>query len=123
MLFPKAAPAAGSWAGPAWFWLGEETRVVGGVLGRAGLGLAWGEPGWWGRGGGKGFFEKYGFLFISDITSQRQILQMTAFLRSFFKFLPNRFRLEMKPHELVWKSVRAILHGFVVNIFKVFFKF
>ena len=31
LLLPKAAPAAGSWAGPAWFWLGGGARVVGGV--------------------------------------------------------------------------------------------
>ena len=36
--WPKAAPAAGSWAGPARFWLGGGTRVVGG--GAWGLGKA-----------------------------------------------------------------------------------
>ena len=40
----------------------------------------------------------------------------------FLNFLPNRFRLNMEPHELVWKSVTAILHIICVSIFKIFFK-
>ena len=36
-------------------------------------------------------------------------------------FLPNRFCVEMKPHELVWKSVTAILHRICVSIFMIFF--
>ena len=41
----------------------------------------------------------------------------------FLSFLPNRFRLNMEPHELVWKSVTAILHRISVSIFKVFSTF
>ena len=40
----------------------------------------------------------------------------------FLNFLPNRFRLNMEPHELVWKSVTAILHRISVSIFKICFK-
>ena len=28
----------------------------------------------------------------------------------FLNVLPNRFRLEMEPHELIWKSATANLH-------------
>ena len=40
----------------------------------------------------------------------------------FLNVLPNRFRLGMEPHELVWKSVTAILHRNCVSIFLIFFK-
>ena len=40
----------------------------------------------------------------------------------FLNVLPNRFRLEMEPHELIWKSVTANLHRYSVSIFKMFFK-
>ena len=35
--------------------------------------------------------------------------------------VPNRFCLEMEPHELVWKSVTAIMHIIFVSFFKFFF--
>ena len=70
----------------------------------------------------QGVFKKYCFLMISDMTSQSHILQMTAFLRCFWKCLPNRFCLNMEPHDLVWKSVTAILHRISVSIFKIVFK-
>ena len=41
----------------------------------------------------------------------------------FLNFLPNRFCFKPGPHELVWKSVTAILHRICVSIFMVFFKF
>ena len=44
-------------------------------------------------------------------------------LTVFPNFLPNRFRLNVEPHELVWKSVTANLHKLVVSIFKMFFLF
>ena len=40
----------------------------------------------------------------------------------FFNFIPNRFRLNMEPHELVWKSVTANLRGNCVSLFKFCFK-
>ena len=55
------------------------------------------------------------------MTSQSQISQMTAFY-GVFEFSSNRFRLNMEPHELVWKSVTANLHRISVSIFKVFSK-
>ena len=42
---------------------------------------------------------------------------------SFLNFIPNRFCFKPEPHELVWKSVTAILHRFVVSIFLIFSKF
>ena len=40
----------------------------------------------------------------------------------FLNFLPNRFCFEMEPHELIWKSVTAILHRIFMSIFMIFFK-
>ena len=40
----------------------------------------------------------------------------------FLNFLPNRFRLNMEPHELVCKSVTANLHRNSVSIFKICFQ-
>ena len=47
---------------------------------------------------------------------------MTAFLHCFFKIIPNRLCFKPEPHELVWKSVTAILHRICVDIFMIFFK-
>ena len=41
----------------------------------------------------------------------------------FLKFLPNRCCFKPEPHELVWKSVTAILHRIVVSIFMIFSNF
>ena len=38
----------------------------------------------------------------------------------FLNFIPNRFCFKPEPHELVWKSVTAILHRISVNIFLIF---
>ena len=40
----------------------------------------------------------------------------------FLKCLPNRFCFKPEPHELVCKSVTAILHRIFVSIFIIFFK-
>ena len=50
------------------------------------------------EGAKQGFFNKYGFLIIFDMTSQSHILQMTTVLLYFLNFLPNRFRLNVEPH-------------------------
>ena len=41
----------------------------------------------------------------------------------FLNFYPNRFCFIWEPHELVWKSVTAILHSFFGSIFYIFSKF
>ena len=40
----------------------------------------------------------------------------------FLNFHPNRFCFIPEPHELVWRSVWSILHGFFGSIFYLFFK-
>ena len=40
----------------------------------------------------------------------------------FLNCLPNRFCFKPEPHELVWKSVTAILHRIVVSIFRILFQ-
>ena len=47
---------------------------------------------------------------------------MTAGVPCFLNFIPNRFCFKPEPHELVWKSVTAILHRICVNIFMICFK-
>ena len=48
---------------------------------------------------------------------------MTAFVTVFLNFLQNRFCFKPEPHELIWKSVTAILHRIFVSIFMVFSNF
>ena len=47
---------------------------------------------------------------------------MTAFLQCFLNFIPNRVCFNSEPRELVWKSVRSILHRNFVSKFHIFSK-
>jgi hypothetical protein len=73
-------------------------------------------------GGGKGFFSKSMVFNYFRHDKSEPYLTDDCIFTEFSNFLPNRFRLNMEPHELVWKSVTAILHRIFVSIFKVFFK-
>ena len=73
--------------------------------------------------GGKGFFQKVWFLIYFRHNKSEPDLTDDCIFTVLFQFLPNRFRFNMEPHELVWKSVTAILHRMFVSVFKVsFFK-
>ena len=72
-------------------------------------------------GGERGFFQKVSFSNYFRHDKSEPYLTDDCILTVFLDFLPNRFRLEMEPRELAWKSVTAILHRFVVSIFKLFF--
>ena len=78
------------------------------------------ECGW---GGGKGFFQKVLFFNYFRHDKSEPDLTDDCIFTVFLNILPNRFRLEMEPHELVWKSVAAILHRISVSIFKFFSKY
>ena len=80
------------------------------------------EVGGWGGGGGeKGFSQKVGLFNYFRHDKPELDLTDDCIFTVLLNFLPNGFRPEMEPHELVWKSVTAILHRFVTRIFKVFF--
>ena len=72
-----------------------------------------------GGGRGKGFFSKSMVFNYFRHDKSEPYLTDDYIFRVFLNFLPNRFRLEMEPHELVWKSVTAILHRFFVSIFMI----
>ena len=141
----------GSWAGgSAWAWGGGEGGGCGGKGMRVGGGGGWAKGprpdplgfrpfrpglGGWGGGwvggmgmsvggwGGKGFCSKsMVFNYFRHDKSEPHFTDDCIFT-VFLNCLPNRFRLNMEPRELIWKSVAAILLRFVVSIFKVFFKF
>ena len=66
-------------------------------------------------------FQKVQFFNYFRHNKSEPDLTVDCMFTMFFNFCPNRFRLNMEPHELVWKSVTAILHRILVSIFKVFF--
>ena len=74
-------------------------------------------------GGWEGPFSKVPFL--NDFRHNKSEPDLTddCICTVFLICLPNRFCLEIEPHELVWKSVTAILHRIVVSIFMLFSNF
>ena len=72
--------------------------------------------------GGVRFQEVQFFNYFRHNKSEPYLTNDCIFYRVFVYFHPNRFCLEMEPHELVWKSVTAILHRILVSMFKVLFK-
>ena len=76
------------------------------------------ESGW---GGGKGFFQNTWFLNHFRHNKSEPDLTVDLFFTLFLNSLPNRFRLEMEPHELIWKSVTANLHRLFQSILKICF--
>ena len=71
---------------------------------------------------GKGVFSKSMVFNYFRHDKSEPDLKDDCIFTVFLNFLPNRFRLEMEPHELIWKSVTAILHRICVSIFMIFFK-
>ena len=71
--------------------------------------------------GGRGPFKKVPFSNYFRHKKSEPDLRDDYIFTVFLNFRPNQFCLEMEPHELVWKSVTAILHRILVSIFKVFF--
>jgi hypothetical protein len=128
----------GSWAGPSWFrpglggwgggWVGGEGHESGwgGAKGPrpGGEGGGWGGMGMsvGGGGGGKGFFSKSMVFNYFRHDKSEPDLKDDCIFTVFLNFLPNRFCFKPEPHELVWKSVTAILHRIFVSIFMIFFK-
>ena len=80
------------------------------------LGLAWGG----GVGGGGVHFQEVQFFNYFRHNKSEPDLTDDCIFTVFLICLPNWFRLEMEPHELVRKSVTTNLHSCVVNIFKLF---
>ena len=75
---------------------------------------------WWV--GGRGPFAKSTIFNCFRHNKSEPDLKDDCFVTVFLNFLPNRFCFKLEPHELVWKSVTAILHSFFVSIFMIFFK-
>ena len=134
----------GSWAGPSWFrpglggwgggWVGGEGHESGwgggqgsqagpswfppglGGVGR-GVGGGEGHESGWGGGGERAFFRNVIFFNYFRHDKSEPYLTDDCIFVMFLNFLPNRFRLNMEPHELIWTSVTAILHILSVSIF------
>ena len=70
----------------------------------------------------QGFFQKVWFFNYFRHDKSEPHFTDDCIFTEFLNFLPNRFRLEMEPHELIWKSVTANLHRIFVSIFKIVFK-
>ena len=81
------------------------------------LGLAWG-----GAGGGAPFSKSTIFNYFRHNKSEPDLKDDCIFT-VFLNVLPNRFCFKLEPHELVWKSVTAILHRICVSIFMIFSNF
>ena len=75
---------------------------------------------WWV--GGRGPFSKSTIFNYFRHNKSEPDLKDDCIFTVFLNFIPNRFCFKPEPHELVWKSVTAILHRIVVSIFMIFFK-
>ena len=128
-------PGLGGGEGGGWEggWVGGGPRVLGRTgLGSARFARAWGVGrgyGWggdghecgWG-GGGKGVFSKSMVFNYFRHDKSEPDLKDDCMFTVFLNFIPNRFCFKPEPHELVWKSVTAIMHSFFVSIFMIFSK-
>ena len=78
-----------------------------------------GLGGWGGGGVGVNFQEALCLNYLRHSKSEPDLTDDCIFV-VFVNVLPNWFRLEMEPHELVWESVTTNLHRMFVSIFKIF---
>ena len=65
-----------------------------------------------GRGGERFFSKSMVFNYFRHDKPEPDLTDDYMFT-VFCEIYPNRFRLNMEPHELVWKSVTTNLHRFV----------
>ena len=67
--------------------------------------------------GGKGFFPKRIIFNYFQHDKSEPDLKDYYIVTTCLHFRPNRFCFKPEPHEVIWKSVTAILHIICVNMF------